>query len=191
MNNYMKKIDELLEKNMTKNCFSLWKLYKEKIPDIWNRPASSTSKYHKKENDYVPTLAEHTYEMLFAFVEVLPAFTVPISSHCDSILLSIILHDACKYGEGEESTNPKRRPYTNRAHDKMIAEKIQRAQTNFLKVLNKKDFEVLVEAIRYHNGRWSVPKKERDEFNFCNYQPETLILHLLDMLSSRNVLKTK
>lgn len=186
--NYLEKIDKLLEEQMTKKCFKLWKAYEAKIPNIWDRPTSSTGKYHNKANGYVPSIAEHTYEMLYSFVKIMGAFTKPKTSNSDAILLSIVFHDACKYGEGEESLN---RKYTDRKHGKIVANKIELNKEIFLKVLKNKDFEILVESVRFHDGRWSVPKKEIDSFTFQNYEPETQLLHTLDMLSSRNLLKVE
>ena len=61
---YLEKMNRVLKRNMTDTGYSFWSAVVQKIPDIWNRPTSSTLKHHKKDDGRVPSVAEHTYEML-------------------------------------------------------------------------------------------------------------------------------
>ena len=63
---YKERIVELLKENMTEKGFKLWQGIDKVLPDIWEKPTSSTGKYHKKKNGDVPTNAEHVYQMLFS-----------------------------------------------------------------------------------------------------------------------------
>ena len=66
--NYKDKVSELLEKNLTEKSFKLWTGINRILPDIWDKPSSSTGKYHKKLNGDVPSIAEHVYHMLYATI---------------------------------------------------------------------------------------------------------------------------
>ena len=58
-----------------------------------------------------------------------------------------------------------------------------------MKIINEEQFLVMEEAVRFHSGRWSTdaPKKG---FNFKNYNPETLFIHILDMMSTADLIQT-
>ena len=97
--NYKDKIIELLESNLTERGFKLWKGVSSILPDIWNRPTSSTGKYHQKSDGTVPDIAEHTYEMLYSAVKLFRMFNFePKTSNADMILIALVLHDSLKYG---------------------------------------------------------------------------------------------
>lgn len=180
---YIKRIDELLEKEMTEDGYKLWHKVFDKIPPIWDRLTSSTKKHHKKENGRVPSVSEHTYEMLYAGNAIMSMFG--FTANCkekDTLLLAIVLHDAFKYGQNTKS------PHTNNQHDKYAADKIVNNQKSFKKALGESQYLVLEEAIRYHSGRWSTDVKDKNKFDFNDLHAETFFVHILDMLSSRNLL---
>ena len=72
---YYTRIEELLKEYMTEKGFHFWKAINGKLPNIWDRPTSSTGKYHLKEGGRVPDCAEHVYGMLFAASKILKMFS--------------------------------------------------------------------------------------------------------------------
>jgi len=175
-------INELLEENMSEEGFKLWTAVLTKITPIWTRPTSSTGKYHNKADGRVPTVAEHTYEMLDATVKVMRMYdAAPKSREADLLLLGISLHDAWKYGE-----NPNGRFHTANAHDLIAAQMIRKNKDAFLKLFSEEQFEILVNMLDFHQGRWSTNAKNINNFSFSNYHPYVHFLHTLDMLSSNN-----
>jgi len=182
MTEYEEKIDELLEKNLTKEAFSFWLVAKTRIPDVNSRLTSSSKKYHIRDNGDVPNLDEHVYEMLRAGIRVYRLFGDGVkSSHKDAVLLSIVFHDAVKYGFKGDTK------HTLRNHDSLAGDMILRNKDTFLKFLSEGEFNVLEESVRFHSGRWSAEAKSN--FDFKNYNPETFFLHMLDMLSTNDCLK--
>jgi hypothetical protein len=184
LNDYKKEINELLEKNMTEKGFKLWLGINTLVTDIWNRPSSSTGKYHKKEGGRVPDIAEHTFEMLYNGLKILRMFDIkPNTSRCDAILFAIGLHDILKYGEHGELK------HTTGQHDRLAGDLISGNFETFRKVMDDKDIVDMAEAARFHSGRWSTDIKDRNAFKWNNFNPETLFVHMLDMLSTGNCLK--
>jgi hypothetical protein len=182
--NFYKKIVELLEDNLTEKAFKLWKGIDQRIPNCWDRLTSSTKKYHKKMNGEVPTQSEHVYEMLYSAIKIINLFSIePKTTNCDKILLSIVLHDTMKYGMLGT------RKHTDKQHDKLAADMVSANKETFIKILTEEQFFVLEEAIRFHSGRWSTDAKYI-KFDWKEYNPETLFIHILDMLSSKDLLKT-
>ena len=180
---YEKRIEELLEKNLSENAFVLWSGINKKLPNIWKKYVASTLKYHKRADGSVPDIAEHTFEMLYAAVKVFRMFN---PSKKDSILLSIALHDALKYGINGKGKNGK---HTFNDHDRLIADLVAGNEKTFRKILDEKEFKVLVESLRFHSGKWSTDVKDQNSFDFNDFSPEVLFLHTLDMLSSNDCLK--
>ena len=178
----MDKIDELLKDNMTDISFRMWNALKEKIPDIRYRPSSSTGKYHRR-NGSVPSIYDHTYEMLVSCVKLLSIFNVtPKTKKSDILLFSIILHDAFKYG----ISNPFGAQYTNNAHDRLAANIINDNKSVFMRVFSEEEVNLLEQCLRYHSGRWSSDAS--DNFDFAKLPPQVLFLHILDMMSTHNLL---
>ena len=181
--NYMEKIDELLEKNLTEISFELWKALKKKIPNIWQRSVSSTGKYHRRKDGRVPSIAEHTWEILIVCIKLLSVFNLsPKTLDSDVLLFSVVLHDAFKYGVD----NPLNRQYTNNQHDRLAADMIEKNKSVFLRVFSEDQFYLLEKCIRHHSGRWSSDSDEN--FNFSNFPPQVFLLHILDMLSTADLL---
>lgn len=181
---YQEKINELLEKNMTEKGYKLWLGINTMVVDIWNRPSSSSGKYHKRADGRVHDIAEHTYEMLYAGVKIMRMFdTKPNTSKGDALMLSIAMHDMLKYGEHGE------RKHTTGKHDQMIGDLISGNFETLRKVIDDKDIITMAEAARFHSGRWSTDVKDRNRFNFNQFFPETQFVHMLDMLSTSDCLK--
>ena len=183
--NYKEKVVELLEKNMTEKGFKLWIGINNILPDIWDKPTASTLKYHKKLNGEVPCNAEHTYQMLYCVPKLIRMFDLkPKTSDADTIFFAIALHDSLKYGKFGS------RIHTDTMHDKKAADVICENKDIFLKILTEEQFQVLEEGIRFHAGRWSTDVSKHEPFSFKNYNKETLMIHILDMLSTADLIQT-
>jgi hypothetical protein len=184
-NHYKERIVDLLEKNMTEKGFKLWKGIDSRLPNIWDKPTSSTGKWHKKLNGDVPDIAEHVYHMLYAGVKLLRMFDYkPKTSDTDKLLFAIALHDSLKYGVFGS------RKHTDYAHDKEAADMVASNESTFKKLLNEDQFRILEEAIRFHSGRWSTDVPKNKEFDWNDYQPETFFVHILDMLNTADLIQT-
>jgi len=184
---YKKKVIELLEKNMSERGFKLWKGIDKIVPDIWNKPTSSTGKYHKKHNGDVPDIAEHVYQMLFTIVKLFRMFDVnPKTPDADKLLMGVALHDSLKYG------NMGTRKHTDKEHDKQAADMIASNRDTFQKLFDEEQLNTLEECVRFHSGRWStdIPKNEKFEWNKSGLKFETFLCHVLDMLSTADCLMT-
>ena len=185
--NYKEKVIEILENNMSERGFKLWKGIDSILPDIWNKPTSSTGKYHKKLDGDVPDIAEHVYQMLYAAQKLLRMFDInPMTPDCDKILMAVALHDALKYG------NLGTRKHTDKEHDRLSADMIASNEGTFKKLLNEEQYNTLEEAVRFHSGRWStdVPKNEYFDWSTAKLRPETFFVHMLDMLSTADLIQT-
>jgi hypothetical protein len=182
--NYKEKIIELLQKNLTERAFKLWNGINSIVPDIWDRPTSSTGKHHKKLDGSIPTQAEHVYQMLYSASKILQLFGInPLTAESDKLLLAIAMHDILKYGDMGN------RPYTDNMHDKKAADMVASNKETFLKILTEEQFYTMESMIRFHSGKWSTDAKNR-EFKFDDHSPEVLFTHMLDMLSTYDCLQT-
>lgn len=179
--NYEDKLNEILKENMTENGFNLWKAINSKVPSPWNKPSSSSGKYHVKKNNYVPNIAEHTLEMINSAVSIYPMFNISKNSiDLDLLLFGIAMHDIVKYGNNNDMK------HTTKLHDKLIADRIENRKEIFLKLFNEDQIKILTDMVRYHSGRWSTDAK--NDFDFKNFHPYVLFVHMLDMLSTKNCL---
>ncbi len=184
-NHYKERVVELLEKNMTEKGFKLWKGVDSILPDIWSKPTSSTGKYHKKIDGGVPDIAEHVYHMLYAGMKLFKMFDINSkTSDGDKMLFAIALHDSLKYGKMGT------RKHTDYSHDKEAADMISSNEDTFKKLLDDEQFQVLTEAVRFHSGRWSTDVPKNKEFDWKEYNPETFFAHILDMLSTLDLIQT-
>ncbi len=184
---YKKKVIELLEKNMSERGFKLWSGIDKILPNIWNKPTSSTGKYHKKLNGDVPDIAEHVYQMLYVTFKLLRMFGVtPKTPDADTLLMAVALHDALKYG------NLGTRKHTDKDHDKQAADMLSSNRETFQRLLNDEQFNTLEEAVRFHSGMWStdIPKDEKFEWSKSKLRKETFFVHMLDMLSTADLIQT-
>jgi 23S rRNA maturation-related 3'-5' exoribonuclease YhaM len=179
---YLEKIDLILKKNLTEKTFNFWTILKNGISNpCWDKPTSSTKKYHRKENGRVPSVAEHTFEMLYAADKIVSMFEGLINK--DVIFLSIVLHDCYKYGLCKTCQ------WTEEKHGQITADKIINNKSKFLYILTENEISSLQESIRYHDGKWATDAKSNKSFNISYFTPEIMFLHTLDMMSSRNLIK--
>ena len=182
---YIEKIRRLLEEHMTEKGYKLWVGINSILPNIWSKPVASTLKYHKKLNGEVPDIAEHVYHMLYATSKVMRLFNIEKNTpDGDKMLLAVALHDSVKYGEFGT------RKYCDNGHDKAAADMVSSNKETFTKLMSEEQFFQLEEAIRFHSGQWSTDAKRNGDFSFKDYNPETMFVHMLDMLSSGDCLKT-
>jgi hypothetical protein len=183
--NFKEKVEEILEKNMTERGFKLWQGINKRMPDTWDRPTSSTGKYHKTLNGTIPVQAEHVYHMLYSTVKLFRMFDVKEkTTDADKLLFAIALHDSLKYG------NLGTRKHTDGHHDKNAADLVCSNKETFLKLFNEDQFNIIEEAIRFHSGRWSTDVSKNKAFTFKDYNPETFFIHILDMMSTADLIQT-
>jgi len=182
---YKEKIINLLETNMTEKGFKLWNGINSILPDTWERPTSSTGKYHKKADGSIPTQGEHVYQLLYSTVKVWRMFDImPKTSEADVLLFAIVLHDSLKYGKFGA------REHSDIQHDKNAGDMVKQNKETFLKVLNEKQFVAMEEAIRFHSGRWSTDVTKKEFFDWDDFKKYTFFIHMLDMLSTADCLQT-
>jgi len=181
---YGQAIIDLAQYHMTPEGFKLLLLIEDKMPNIWNKSSSSSMKYHKKADGSVPTIAHHTYEMLYAGTKIIRMFGGKLKSkQNDAIIMSIILHDIQKYGA--KGTNP----HTTPNHDKTMADLLEKNKKTLMKHFSEEDARVVILGVRYHSGRWSKSVLNMNAFDFADYHPIVMFTHILDMLSTQDCLK--
>lgn len=110
----------------------------------------------------------------------------PKTPDADKLLMAVALHDALKYG------NLGTRKHTDTVHDKQAADMIASNEDTFRKLLSEEQYFTLEEAVRFHSGRWStdVPKNERFDWSTAELRSETFFVHMLDMLSTADLIQT-
>lgn len=169
---------------MTKEGFSLLTFIENKMVDIWDKPTSSSGKYHKKADGSIPSNAHHTYEMLYAGTKILRMFGhQEISKDNDVYIMAIILHDMMKYGKKGNT------PHTYTHHDKGMADLLERNRSVLLKHFSDVQMETMIMGVRYHSGQWSKSIPKGEVFDFDNYPPIVMFVHMLDMMSTADVLQ--
>lgn len=181
---YTQAMVDLAQHHMTPEGFDLLMKIEGRLPDIWERPSSSTGKYHKKADGSVPSIAHHTYEMLYAACKIIRMFGGKLkSTQNDAIIMSVILHDIQKYG-------PKgNMPHTNNYHDRSMADLLLKNIKVLTKYFTKEEAMVVIEGVRYHSGRWSKSVENMHKFDFADYPPIVMFTHMLDMLSTADCLQ--
>lgn len=182
---YKEKISELLKENMTERGYKLWQGINGILPDIGDRPTSSTGKWHRKHDGRVPSMAEHAYEMLYSAVKVFKLFNFEKKTeNADMLLMAISLHDSLKYGKFGDT------PHTDYEHDKTAADMIKSNESTFLKLFTNEQFISLEESVRFHMGRWSTDGPGPEKFDWFDFQPFSLFVHILDMMSTGDLIQT-
>ncbi len=181
---YKDRIVELLKEYMTEKSFILWCGIDRILPNVWDKPTSSTGKHHKKRDGSIPSQAEHVYQMLYAAIKIIKLFGIQHKTKdCDKILFAIVLHDSLKYGTLGT------RLHTDTRHDRAAADMVASNKETFLKLFDENQFNIMEECLRFHSGKWSTDAKNM-EFNFNKLNPETLLIHILDMLSTADLIQT-
>jgi len=106
------------------------------------------------------------------------------TSDADKLLLAAALHDSLKYGKLGT------RKHTDYNHDKTAADMISENKNTFLKIMDEEQFYIMEEAVRFHSGRWSTDVPKNQKFSFKDYNPETFFIHILDMMSTADLIQT-
>lgn len=180
---YKKKLDSLLERVLSEKYLKLWKTFDTRLPQCLHLPVSSTGKYHKTKDGRVPTISEHTYNMVAAASKIIRMFNCNLKSDkASAILLAIALHDRVKYG-----TKQPLREHTDNSHDQSMANIIAKNKDQLQKILGEENYVILEECIRFHSGRWSTDIRNNGS-EFFNKRPEVIFVHILDMLDTSNLL---
>ena len=174
-----KKIDQFLKEKLDKRYYNFWISFTNEYPLPFHRASSSTRKYHRDSAGKVHSIGDHTYEMLFAADKIISLFgdTRQEQSY-DLIMLAIALHDLHKYGRGND------RQHTTSEHDHITAVHIRNHGQKY--GLNADEVEFIAYLVQFHSGRWSYDNPSKQPIMFSK---ELLFVHMLDMLSSRRVLK--
>ena len=123
--------------------------------------------------------------MLFAAVKIWRLFKLESKTkQADTLLFAIVLHDSLKYGKFGN------RPHTDYQHDKTAADMVSENKETFLKILEESQFLEMEEAIRFHMGPWSTQVANKETFNWKDFKPYTFLVHILDMLSTADIIQT-
>ena len=182
---YYGRVKEILNKNMTEKCYKLWEGLNSLLPKIHDKLTSSTGKYHKKLNGEVPTQAEHIFHLTYSTEKLLKMFDInPKTEDADMLFLAVSLHDSLKYGDFGS------RKYVENKHDKFAADMIEGNREVLLKIFNNEKVSILAEMIRFHSGRWSTDVPYDKKFDFRSYHPYTFFIHMLDMMSTYDLIQT-
>ena len=72
---------------------------------------------------------------------------------------------------------------------KDLQEQLSRAHIR-IKVLTEEQFYDMEEMIRFHSGQWSTDISKDKKFDFNDYNPETMFIHMLDMMSTADLIQT-
>ncbi len=177
-------IVDLARHHMTEEGFKLLMMIEGKMVDIWDRPTSSTGKYHKKGDGSVPSNAHHTYEMLYAGTKILRMFGGKLKSkQNDAYVMAIVLHDMMKYGKKGNT------PHTYSHHDKAMADLLDKNISILMKHFDEEDAWMMITGVRFHSGQWSKSIPKGEKFSFSQHDPIVMFIHMLDMLSTADVLK--
>lgn len=181
----MEKLRKLAETNMSQEGYKILGLILKDITPIWDRKVSSSGRYHVKANGYVPTILEHTYEMLFCALKIIRLFGYKSKSQqIDVMIMAIILHDSLKYG----IENPINNKHTVSAHDKLVGELVTKHKDILEPHLEQDNFWALRHAVSYHSGRWTVNNKIGIKI-FGDKRLVSFFVHIMDMLSTNDCLK--
>ncbi len=67
---------------------------------------------------------------------------------------------------------------------------IKSNESTFLKLFSNEQFTSLEEGVRFHMGRWSTDGPGPDNFDWFDFQPYALFIHVLDMMSTGDLIQT-
>lgn len=180
---YVEAMMILAQHHMTEGGYELLLKIEDKMPDIWDRPSSSSGKYHQKADGKVPSIAHHTYEMLYAGCKIIRMFGGKLkSTNNDTYIMAIILHDIQKYGK--KGTQP----HTSKTHDRDMADLLDKNIKTLMTHFTEAEALNVIMGVRYHSGRWSPNVENMLNFDFSEYPPIVMFVHMLDMMSTGDVL---
>ncbi len=145
---------------LTQRCLEVAPLH------FWYRPASSTGKYHAKDENEQGGLIIHTLRVCRIAEIYIEAWLPPLRA--DIVRSACILHDLCKYGEGYSASK-----YTLNNHPQLAAAFVRRIGNGSF---NQDKVRLISDAIAAHMGKWGPPFEP---------EPENLAVHLADMVATK------
>jgi len=155
----LEKIEDEDIKALTRECLE------KAPPHFWYRPASSTGKYHSKDENESGGLVLHTKRVCQVAEVIISSWPNPIKA--DIIRSACILHDICKYGTGYSSTQ-----YTLSNHPQLAADFVQTVLSN---KYDEEEVKLIATSISNHMGKFG---------GVALFSHEDLIVHLADMLAT-------
>jgi (p)ppGpp synthase/HD superfamily hydrolase len=174
----------IAKEHMTPEGYELLESLLAELPDCMDRPVSSSGKYHQRDDGSVPTIRQHTKEMLVHGLKVARMLS---NTTVDELCFAIILHDALKYGweNGKYTITGK---HVKKDHGELVADFLLEREVLSKAVINNHKVE---KALTFHSGKWSSVFKN-PLFISCDMENTgelSILLHTLDMLSANNCLK--
>lgn len=124
-------------RNLTRECLE------QAPPHFWYRPASSTGKYHAKEENEPGGLVLHT-KRVYKVACILCDAWIP-TPNVDVVRSACLLHDICKYGNGYSAYH-----YTQSNHPKLGADFVRKVAED---KYNIDKVNAISNAILSHMGR--------------------------------------
>ena len=139
---------------------------------FWEIGASSSGKYHPQFSQGEGGLVRHTKAVVMFAEELLrmSSYMYMSDEHKDFVIMACILHDTCKYGNGEFNKE------LYKDHAKNAANLVKWAWKEYFGELPS---EFFLSAIRCHMGQWS----EREDRPFTNIDR---CVHMADYMASRS-----
>lgn len=146
------------------------------FPDyFWEVPSSSTSKYHSAWSNTKPLgLAKHTKAVARIVDMLSDAYSLTPEEH-DVAMIAAFAHDSVKYGFTQGKHTAKNHELQGAQFFDKVASRLMPEGFPLL--------EEVLEAIKYHQGRWSTTepsKKFPEEFGRI-----AQLMHIADMVASR------
>lgn len=191
----------LCKQNMTEEGFDILCEIEDQITPVWDRPSSSTGKYHKRSDGSVSTIGHHTYEMMYAGMKTMRQLEIEKNTiRCDVLCIAIHAHDMNKYG-----IVPGLHTATNRSkdgnHSKQAVAVLQsnsrlrdylfHSIATWPPAVEESLWFSLLRAVGFHNGIWEkeIMDGELEHMSNLNH-PLVVFVHTLDMLSAAGVLRS-
>lgn len=142
---------------------------------FWKSGASSSGKYHPNFTKGEGGLVRHTRAVEWVCEELLrmSSYAYMKAEYKDYARVACLLHDTCKYGEGDEENKD-----CYKTHGALAADAVYNAWHEFFTGGDHCP-ELLLMAIRSHMGQWV---EDRDDRPFTNIDR---LVHLADYIASR------
>jgi hypothetical protein len=133
----------------------------EKIVETYKKASSSSGNYHHPITNNIDGLKNHVFIAVLAGEQLIEQFKESRNltpDTCDIIRAAIILHDGWKY------TNKKGEigKHTTKDHAYIGYQRILTYKGNLLAPLHHVAIDYIAEAVRFHMGRFSHPKEDRE-----------------------------
>lgn len=141
---------------------------------FWKSGASSSGKFHPAFAQGEGGLVRHTKAVCWVCEELLKLNTYAYmrEDYKDYARVACILHDTCKYGEGNEINKD-----CYRQHGAIATSKIDSAWVFFF---GHNAPDLLLMAVKSHMGQWTEPKEDRP------FTSVDRLVHLSDYIASRS-----